>query len=588
MPFEAGFADGSPAAALLNLLPRLGRAAAPAELRERFFSQENPLSLKALAVVSAELGLQARAFRADAASLGEVPVPSLVHLEHPALQQNAFVVLTGRDTAAISIEEGFPPQIHRFTPEEFARWWTGVVVNVTPASSESQPASPPSMGLLRRAVTWLRGGDLSIRYSEVARRLALLVIAALAISAPLLLAISRHGGWFAALAGGSAVAMVVASVVTHELLLRGRATRVPVSGSRLSDRFCKPGAGSDCDGVLSSRWATIAGLDVAALGYAFATSSVALLALGAFLPAPAQAAQLTWTAVSLALAAPAALFFIALQLGPLGRICPLCMAVHGAILLGLLLALPHAIAWTALTGAIAPLLPWAILHGLLFLGALGLLAPFVALGIEAQASRTRLSWVGTTPYGALAEAAGRPRSPHPLPATSAWLGEPSAPLRFDLLLHPQCPSCGPVIDKLQKLVDRHAALVAINLHYPVRDAISRADRELCIALTAAPTTELLAQVKSRFTEFVAAAEGGAATVLAHGGVEPQERAEALAAAAIAVDAATELQRRLARGTPTLLVGQRPWEGSVEDLDALLTHDPNLLASLLRLARPGAG
>lgn len=581
MSFEAGFSDGSPAAALVNLLPRVGHTADSGAVREHFFSQENPSSLKALVEVARQLGWQPRAFRADASTLNELPLPCIVHLQHPHMQETAFVVLTAHDAQTVTIEEGSPGEPVQFTRGEFAAWWTGVAITLeSPAGAVVQAA--PSMGPLRRGWMWLHGGDLSIAYSEVSRRVAMLLVSALAIVGPIGAALGRGGIPLAALHALAAAALVFATVIAHELWLRGRVTRVPAAGSRLSERFCKPGSGADCDGVLSSRWATLAGIDTAALGFAFTGSSVALYALGALLPSAPHQAQLAWTTLAVLLAAPMSLYLIGVQIYPLKRFCPLCMAVHAGVLLALLSGAPHLVAWSALSGSIAALAPWAVGHAVLFFGALGLLVPFTALGVEVRAHRTRLGWIGATPWGALSEMLGRPRSAHALLPSTVLLGNPQAPLGLDLLVHPQCPSCGPVLEKLQRLVQRHAALVHVAMHFPVRDQIGLIDRQLCVALTAAGTPAFFQQVKTGFGRFLAIVEqGGPAAALTSAGLGVPD----LSAAEAAVTAATTLHRSLSRGTPALLVHGRPWEGSIEDLDMLLTQNPNLLATMLRVSFP---
>ncbi|MFN7967488.1 MAG: vitamin K epoxide reductase family protein [Acidobacteriota bacterium] len=581
MPFEAGFNDGSPATALVNLLPRLGQRADSGDVREHFFSQENPSSLKALVEVTRRLECQPRAVRADLDTLDELPLPCLVHLQHPHMQEAAFVVLTARDDHSVTIEEGSPGESVRFTRSDFAHWWTGVAVIVEHGTAAIALA-PPRMGLLRRSAHWLRGSDLSMRYSEVARRLAIVAVGALAIAGPVRAALGRDGTPIAALHTVAAIALVIATAIARELWLRGRVTRVPAVGSRLSDRFCKPGSGADCDGVLSSRWATLAGIDTAAVGYAFAASSVALYAAGALSPANLHQAQLAWSTLATLFAAPLSLYLIAVQIYPLKRFCPLCMAVHAGVLSALVAGAPQLATWWILSGDIASLLPWAIAHAVLYLGALGLMVPFASLGIEAQAHRTRLGWVGTTPWGALSEMLGRPRAPHALEPSSVTVGNAHAPLRLDLLVHPQCPSCGPVFDKLQRLVQRHASYVHVALHFPVRDQVSANDRQLCVALAAAGTPAFFQKVKAEFSRFVALIDqGGAEAALRFAELTVPD----LRVAEAAVTAATTLHRSLSRGTPALILHGRPWEGSIEDLDMLLTKHPQVLAALLRLSLP---
>jgi hypothetical protein len=49
--------------------------------------------------------------------------------------------------------------------------------------------------------------------------------------------------------------------------------------------------------------------------------------------------------------------------------------------------------------------------------------------------------------------------------------------------------------------------------------------------------------------------------------------EAIAEGARSVDAATRAVDLLKRGTPQLILAGRPWDGSVEDLEALIVRHP---------------
>jgi hypothetical protein len=177
-----------------------------------------------------------------------------------------------------------------------------------------------------------------------------------------------------------------------------------------------------------------------------------------------------------------------------------------------------------------------------------------------------------------------------MPEAPVRIGEPSAAFRLDALVHPMCAGCGPVVSKLVALERRHAGRVSIGFHFPPRDAASRADREMCAALSAVglaaggpqAVAAFLRAKESPWPVLRAAAAGAEAVVgqLLPAGVSATP--EALSRAREAVEAADRLAEDLERGTPTLLINGRFWDGSVENLDALLTRHPDLLATVLRV------
>jgi hypothetical protein len=263
------------------------------------------------------------------------------------------------------------------------------------------------------------------------------------------------------------------------------------------------------------------------------------------------------------------------------------MIVHGVVAATAVLGALHLAGggWPARPAA---LLPYAAAHALAFLGALGIAVPYLALGLESRVSRTRLGWIGTTPWGALAETAGRGRAVTEPPDAPIRIGEPHAAFRLDALVHPMCAGCGPVVSKLVALEKRYAGGLSIGLHLPPRDAASRADHELCAAVSAvglvaggAEGAAAFLRAKESAWPMLRAAESGAESLvgqlLPRGvGATPDD----LARAREAVAAADRLGQALERGTPTLLINGRFWDGSIGDLEALLARHADLLRSVL--------
>ncbi|RMF73155.1 MAG: hypothetical protein D6738_09535 [Acidobacteria bacterium] len=591
------FDDRGPSTAFAEAAGRLGLAITPEEIRERFETHPAPHSLKALVEVAASCGVEVRAFRADPDSLATVPLPAIVHLQLPDRDEMAFGLLVGRgDDGEVVISEGTgqPPQ--RLSRDQFLRRWTGILATLTVRGQVVRPSAPRA-GLLWRIRRRFETAGEGPRTMFLARWLAAAALLAGAAAG------AWKGGHAAAGAPGGALAvaalalLLVGIAAGFALLQASRVTSVPSATPRLSSRICHRGGLTDCEGVLSSRWSSVFGIDLSSLGAAFLVSAAVLVAIAGFVPG-AGAAPLAWLGVAFVIAVPESLLLIGVQVWPLRRICPLCMTVHAVVLvcaaLGLALWLASPLPALDLARAAVP---WALLHGVLFLLAYGLLVPFVDLGIEARTNRTRLAWIGATPLGALAELIGRPRDVTREIPSLIEIGSPQAPLRVDALVHPMCTGCGPVVRQLLDFQRAHADKVRLAFHVPPRDLSSRGDRELCAALAALGAHAGGAAAIGKFVELepnpwpaLAVADRDVRDLLADWTGLPRDDArlgELLARGREATRVADELAVRLQRGTPTVLVGGRPWEAPVADLEALLARQPGLLGAAIGV-RLGAG
>jgi hypothetical protein len=330
------------------------------------------------------------------------------------------------------------------------------------------------------------------------------------------------------------------------------------------------------------------------LGLAFFASNLMLLAIAALLPDASLRALLVWLALAYLLAVPGALALIGVQIHPLKRFCALCIACHAAVLLCAGLGAAWMLGPGRGVGARA-LIPFALLHVLAFGVAFAWFVSYIGLGIEVRSHRTRLGWIGSTPWGALAELLGRARLASAPPTSPFRLGGENAPFRIDALVHPHCPGCGPVVDKIERLVAKHEQVLAAYIHVPPRDLLRRGDVALCQALYAtsrvgggAKALALFRAVKADPWTMLAEAETDLAGVLARFAADLPAAQAALGEAAKDVASADALYQALKRGTPTVLVNGIPWESSLEDFDLLLSQHPDLLAALLRVApRPAA-
>lgn len=584
--------DSGPGPAFLAAAAGLGLALDDADVRARFEAHASPASLRALVEITRALGIEARAFKADVAALATAPLPAIVHLQRRNADDTGFAALLSQSEDGVVLDDPSGGGRRTLSRAAFLREWTGVLVTLD-ATKSSAPRTEKHAGLVWRVSRFIDGGGVPRE-----QRLARLAAGALG------LALALAGAWRAggALSAGSLAAALalagpllaaVALVACFGLHGRSRVTGIPGTTSRLASRICGRGKHSDCAGVLASKFARVGGIDLASAGLAiFGGTLAAWAALGLAMD---PRIVLAWfSAASFALV-PGSLWLIAVQIYPLRRFCPLCMTVHATVLSTAALgafALGRDELWTALPEA----WPAALVHALLVIGALGLFVPFLDLSIESRTSRTRLGWIGATPWGALAEIAGRPRALAGRVTTAIELGPADAPFRVEAMVHPTCSGCGPFVEKLHAFVDASAGLVSVGVHLPPKDVLSDEDHALCTAIGAvgvaaggAAALDAFLRVKNASLEWVPRAKAGAdalAAALAPAGVRID--AAAVARARDAVGEAGRLADMLERGTPTLLIEGRAWEASLDDLVALVTRQTELFAAVLRVRLPERG
>ncbi len=520
---------------------------------ERFELHPDRGTLLALVDVAGTVGLEARAFRADLDDLARVTLPAIVHLQDPARGEGAFALLVERHDEDVVLENPARRQTHRLAPEEFRGAWTGVVVQL---AGRATAAPRPARRLPRR-----------IDAAAAARLVVATGAVAFAIAA------AAREGWGAL---GTLALLVAGSVASAMLFFASRRSGVDSATPVLAGMLCREGRLTDCQSVLHSRYARIGGIELASWGLAFFLASIGLAGFGT--------RAFDWLALALLAVAPISVVLVVLQIWPLRRICLLCMTAHAAILGGAALGLDR-------VSEIEPagLATIAAVHGLLLAAMLGLVVPYLELAIENRSHRARLRWIGSTPWGALAELAGRGPAPAEPLRSAIVLGRATTTFRLDVFVHPTCPGCPPVLRELEALVLRHVGAVHAALHLPTRDRARSEDRELCVALScigivagAEQLVRVLEIVERDPWHRLDAARAGARSVVAAFLPPATPFDEALAEARAAVAAADRASRRLGRGTPTVLLNGRLWDAPVEKLDLLLARHPAVLAEVLEL------
>jgi uncharacterized membrane protein len=577
------FRGTGPAEALGAVIRRFGGSADSALLRSRFEVHAEPASLLALVQIASEWGLTARAFQGELDNLRGLVLPAVVHLRSPLDGEGSFGVLVGAGDGGFDLESQAGGGTERLQAAEFASAWTGVVVTFAQGNRPVAPPREPSA--FARWLALLRS-DRQAGALVAARTIAGAGVTVLAFLAAARLAPGHPGTAGAAAALVALDLLAAAACVT--LFHASRRTRVASATPRLAQRICGRGKLGDCEGVLGSKWARIGGFDLPVLGLGFAGSSLLVAAASAWAPAPVALYAFAWIGAAHVLAAPASLVFTGLQVWPLKRFCPLCMTVHACVLGGA--ALTAILGPAALAVPLRPLVIAALpsVQLLAFLAVLGLAVPLLELSLEARASRARLGWIAATPWGALAEAAGRAPAFTAPPASAFTLGEPGAPFRIDALVHPFCTGCGPVVDGLEALASRRSGAVHVAFHLAPRDPKDPGDRALCAAVSAIgllaggeQTVHVFRAIKADPRRYLEIARGSASrlveTFLAPGA--PVD--SVLPAARDAVARAERLADGLRTGTPTLLVNGRVWESTLDDLDRILTSHPAIAAEAFR-------
>jgi uncharacterized membrane protein len=561
-----------PAQALTAIARRLRLPFDAEDLMARVAAHRSPRSLLALVEVAQSVGLSAHAFQADWSDLDEVRGPSVVHLQGTG--DGSFVLLLEHDPDGVLLEAPRTRERVRLERARFQALWSGVVVLLERAQ-EPPSAVEASPGPLRTEASL--GGP---------RLASVLGLALLSVAAAV-----RFGLDAGLLAGIGAAAVValtwLGAAVSAVLVLASRRSRVGSATPSLVSKVCGRGSLLDCEGVLASKFSSIAGVELSVLGLALLGGAVVLECVAGVLPPRARMDIAAWLALAFCLMAPGAVAFVGLQVWPLRRFCPLCLTVHASVLAAAGLSFPFL---GSLGGGV---LPWAIVHAVAALGVAGLLVPFLEGALENRTHRTRLAWIGSTPWGALAEIAGRPPLPDWGLSSHARLGAADARFRADALVHPTCGGCPPLLAELEDLLERRPRDVQVMLHFPPRDPGRAEDRALCVALATvarlqggpAALTAFLAAKASVWKLLESARVGGVRALLEvlAPGMNPD--AAVLAEAGEAVTRADRVLTALRRGTPTLLLGGRPWDAPLEDFEALLAMDPDRLAAVLDAGTP---
>ncbi|WP_437668853.1 vitamin K epoxide reductase family protein [Sorangium sp. So ce131] len=566
-------ADG-PAEVLAEVARRRRIRCSRRHARELVARHAHPGSLLALVDAARSLGLSATAGQGaldvlDEAEPGELP--AVLHFD--AGPHGGFGLLEEVTAAGYRLWDSQQGS-RAIARDELAAMWSGVVVFLEKSGETAAPSA--ERGYLGRRVRellfeqWRLRLDLAgprtspdvraVRAALAAAALALLALAALRQPAALQAGFAAT----AALAAAGFAAMFAALAWT------------PGSGP---PPLCGARGGAGCESVLLSEYAAIAGVPLSGLGLAFFGAILLGLASAAL---SASAAPL-WTAgASLCLALPASAALVAAQAR--GRhACALCMTAHGATAAG-----AAVFAWLALSGALpappardvaAAALAQALFFGLL----LSSTVPHVAHAADLDALRRRFRRLAGSPLASLAALAAEPRLPIDGAAAGVLVGDAAAPHAVVALAHPSCHLCGPALDELAALVERHPGLVRAHVGVAPRDPADPADRALCEALAAIGVARggaaLLAAFRAAKRDLPRLLSGDPAAALGGElGLDAAEIARARAGALALVGGAGALKDRYADGFPAIFFDGRRCEAPLRHVDAWCAR-PALLEEL---------
>ena len=560
-------ADG-PSQVLTEACRRRGLRYTRGHVREVLARHAQPTSLLALVETAPSLGLKAVAGQAELETLVETEPEELPALLHFGGAPGGFGLLEavlpgGRGFRVWDSQQG-SREVER---EAFAARWSGIVVFL-----ERAGAGGAEHGYWRRRareVLWEQRPR-----TELAGRWAGWGLGLLGLGVLSLAVLARPpGGRLGAAGVMGLTALGLGASLRALTWKRGRASAL-----------CGAGGPVDCESVLRSAQAYVAGVPLAGLGTAFFGACLVLqgtLALGTG-PAP------LWLAgAAFACALPVCLLLLGVQVW-MRRLCTLCLTVHAVNAVGAALFLLWL--WPAVPVTAGELGPAALLLVLLFGLLLFTVVPYLSRAAEDAEVRREHAQLLRSPLGTLARLAQQPRLALEPEAVGARVGEAEAPHSLVVLAHPSCKLCGPALEELEALVERQGAWLRAFIGVAPLDPEDPRDEAICEALATVGVafggTELLRAyhvARSHFSRLYA--DVAPRALLARElGLEASRLDAAREQAAARVRAAAVLKSRHAQGVPAFFLDGRSCEAPLSHIEAWCAQ-PALLEALT--PRPGA-
>jgi uncharacterized membrane protein len=459
-------ADG-PAQVLSEVARRRGLRYSRAHVRAALERHPEPSSLLALVEVAPSLGLRATAGQGDMEALDVAEEEELPAILHFAGEEGGFGLLE----AVLPEGRGFRIWDSRHgrrvvEREALSRAWSGIVVFLERAGPEI-----PERGYWRRRareVLWEEWRPRTELAGPAASRTARLGLGVLAAALLGLAVLAQPPEWrleAAALAGLTALGL--AASLTALGWTRGKASAL-----------CGAGGPVDCESVLLSEQAYVAGVPLSGLGTAFFGASLLLQST----PGLGAGAAPLWLAGAAFLPALPLSVLLVGALVRMRRFCTLCLTVHGVNAAGAALFVLGI--WPAVPFPPSGLVSAALLLALLFVLLLSTAVPYLSRAGEDAEVRREHARLLRTPPGTLARLALEPRLELEGERVGALVGEAEAPHALVVLAHPSCKPCGPALEELEALVEQHGAWLRGFVGVAPLDPEDPRDAVVCEALAA--------------------------------------------------------------------------------------------------------
>ncbi len=549
---------------LLRLARRLRLPYSGGFVSGRVAGHPQPTSLLALVEVAAELGLKITAGRTDPAGLDDLDTPVVVHFAGGGGGFGILERVSPRDVELWDSRNGR----RRVDREAFLAEWSGVVGLI----ARDDSARVPEEGFRRHRFRELLGGSggpPALAGSKTAPALRWTIGAVLA--ALVVVAVAGHPpgtrAGAAALVVLSSVGLAVSTVLA--IASGDHAARGSIPG-------CRRGKLVDCESVISSPYSKVAGIPMSEIGVSFFAAILLLVATAAAAPGRAS----LWDALALAYAAalPFALVLVAVQVA-MRRFCTLCLAVHGVVVAGAVVAWPFVDRGWSPADAAAPVLLLGVFLSLV----LFLVLPFFTRIGRLNALVTSQERAAASPFSALARLLTEPPTPVAGATCGVRLDGPPARHELTVFAHPSCAQCARTISEAQMLARTGHAEVYVAI--APRDG-REPERRACAVLTAvgvgAGATELLRAYGAAKENYAALLATDPVPVLTRTlATEPGVVEGALERARELTRAAEELADEYVEGTPAVFFDGRlyPYTAPLGQLATLLLDHPALLEEL---------
>ncbi len=552
-------ADG-PDAALTRIVNRLRLPRGAAQIGRAVAAHPRPNSLLALVDVATDLGLRVTPGKSDEIALAELNLPVIVHFEGEG--GGGFGVLEGVSARGFEVWDSRNGS-HLLERDVFLPAWSGVVALIEPDPAEAAPKT----SYLRHRVGEILAGGLEPPAIVGSRAAPVLrIILGVLLLSLLTLAISSRSA-----PERAAWAAIVVLSIAGLLVTTVMSVAIADYGGPFSPGICRRGKLVDCQSVLTSRFARIAGFPLSDLGISFYAATLLFIAIAGAVVG----GSLSWQVVGAVymLSLPIAVVLIGVQIF-MRRLCTLCLAVHainGVAAATFLIFLRDA-------GSGSGIVPSVLLFALLYFLMLYFVIPYLKTNEALRRLSLSHGRMSASPYASLAQLVTEIPTGLRGSECGIRLDDTYADHELIVFVHPSCGQCDPVLREARSLAraGRVKAFVAV----PPKDP-DVTDRKLCRALVSIG----LSMGADTMVQAYGIAKRNFRRRLADDPVDLLAEELSLPAEALGVpgeDAislvarAEEFAREHVEGTPAVFFNSRPYGGPLAHLVLLIERHPDLL------------